>query len=214
MLMIMDYLSSHNVAGAISIICLLALGSAVTVGELTDNEEEETDDSEDESFVSWLWGFWLLCFLGIVVILMRLVRDHINLLYRASMGLIALAVLLDVANCIAKNQVFTYFFIVDLIALWHYVYELRRRQSCLAAWYCAAQMWCMCAFLSLVLLVLMIDLILEKEPLDACDWISLNAVAICTVSNFVVTMAPTPVAQEQQSDVSGDGKDFMQHLLI
>jgi protein-S-isoprenylcysteine O-methyltransferase Ste14 len=215
----MDYLSSQHttVAGAISILCFLALGSVATVEEfLTENhEEEDTDDSEDESSsVRVLLNFWLLCFLGIVVILMRLVRDDNNLLYRALIGLLALMTLLDAIKRIAANQFSTYRSLGSSIALWWGIYELCRRHSrrAVSAWYCAAQMWAMCAFSSLAVLLMSIFLFLLEEPFDASDWISLNVLVICTVSNFVVALAPTSVAQEQQSDVSGDGIDFMQHL--
>jgi hypothetical protein len=207
-IMKMDHLSSHHIAGTIGILCFLALGSVQTVEKLTadNNEGEETDDSEeDESGLSGtvLLGFWLMCFLGILAILLRLVRDDNNLLYRAVMGVLALYAILSIATRIAANhKFFSYHVIVAVLALLAYVYELCRRHSPLAAsaWFCTAQMWGVCALLSLAVFLLLIDVILV-EPFDAFDWISLVILIICTVSSFVVaTLAPpVHVAQEEPS---------------
>jgi hypothetical protein len=204
LIMKMDHLSSHHIAGAIGILCFLALGSVQTAEELTadKNEEEETDDSEDESGLPGavlLLNFWLMCFLGILVILMRLVRDDNNFLYRALMGVLALVTILRIAKSIAANHKFS---ITAGVALCYVFYELCRRHSPLAAsaGYCTAQMWCVCALLYLAVILLLIYAILV-EPFDAFDWISLVILIICTVASFVVaTLAPpVHVAQEEQS---------------
>jgi hypothetical protein len=214
----MGHLSSpHVVAGAIGILCFLALASVLTVEELTNNEEEETDDSEDEESGVPGAGFlnlWLYCFLAIVVILMRLVRDDNNLLYRALLGLLSLMTILAIAQRIAENNNDGYIMGTDIIVLWYFLYELCRHHSPLAAsaCYCTAQMWFLCAFLYLALLLLMINVIF-LEPFDAFDWISLVILVTCTVSSFVVASLAPPIthvaAQEEPSDAFGTEFELM-----
>jgi hypothetical protein len=210
-------LSVYNIAGAVSIVCFLALPFAVTLDAVTD-EEEGTDSEED--FISWLWGFWLLCLLGIVVVLMRLCDGGHDFLYRLSMGNLALQCVLQDVDNIASSRWGS--LIGTAIATQFCVRQCLPQSARVTAWFCNAQMlalFCIVAFTFFLIIIYEMVSLVSEEPTSVFEWTEITLLGILTVSCFVVTFLappviilveepPDPVAQEQQNDVSPSNAEY------
>jgi hypothetical protein len=200
-------------------VCFLALASAVTLEDVMD-EEEDTDSKE--SFISWLRGFWLLCLLGIVVVLMRLCNHgHHDSLYQLSMGMLAFFCVFLAVDCIVAASYWDEALLFVSFAIYYFVKECRRQSPCMVtAWFCNAQMMGLFFFVALIFFIITLHTILLKVPIsDALEWTELIIMGILTVSCFVVTFLappviilveepPDPVAQEQQNDISSSNVEY------
>jgi hypothetical protein len=203
-------LTAYNIAGAVSVVCFLVLASVVTLDDILDEEE---DADSNESFLSWLWGFWLVCLLGIVVVLMRLCDNgYHGFLFRLSMGMLALGFVLTAGDRLAAGRWAS--LILNALGIWWSVKQ-GLDQSPVTAWFCNSQMLVLFCLVALIFFVITISkIVLAKDPMSgALDWIEMAILGILTVSCFVVTLAPPvtlvvedpdPISQEQQNNISSN----------
>jgi MFS family permease len=181
--------SVGNIAGAVSIVCFLALASVVTLGDVFMDEDEDTD--RKESFISWLWIFWLLCLLGVVVVLMRLRNDGHGFLYRLEMGMLALMQALDAVNHIASSR-WGYSLFFATVAMMCFAQECRKQSPRVTALFCNAQMFGSFFLVAISFIPITLDAIMANKDL-LMKWTTMAIMGILTVSCFVVAFVVPPV---------------------
>jgi hypothetical protein len=180
--------SVGNIAGAVSIVCFLALASVVTLGDVFMDEDEDTDSKE--SFISWLWIFWLLCLLGVVAVLMRLRNDGHGFLYRLEMGMLALMQALDAVNHIAANRWGKLFFATG--GMLCFAHECSKQSPRVTALFCNAQMFGSFFLVAISFIPITLDAIMANKDL-LMKWTTMAIMGILTVSCFVVAFVVPPV---------------------
>jgi hypothetical protein len=190
-------LTAGNIAGAVSIVCFLVLASLITLDGITVTDDEEDTDDSKESFLSWLWGFWLTCLFAVVIVLMRLCDRGHHFLYRLSMAMLAIICVLQAIDYIASNRWGSLMF--TSLAIQIYVEQCRRHSPPVTAWWCNTQMVILFCVVAVPFYIMLLFTIVTigggNEPMlsGALEWTELAIGGILTVSCFVVTFVAPPV---------------------